>query len=101
MADDIVETGEAADFSTQIAGFFFPFEIFRNFADGNAQLLNEIVVLDDVAVGAFVRCGDGCFKRRDTSDENEVGVWCNLASESKQFDTSGTRHTHIGDDDIE
>ena len=54
LSNDIVEPGKPAQLPPQITRLLFPPEAFAHFLDCAAQLVDVIVVLDDIAVGAGV-----------------------------------------------
>ena len=101
LADDVVETGEAAQFATKIAGFFLPLQGFGDFVDGAAELIDELVVLDDEAVGAGIDGGDGGFDGGDAGDQEEEGIGCDFLGELEEIDAGFAGHADVGNDDVE
>ncbi len=59
------------------------------------------MILDHVAVRAFIGRGNGGFERGNTGNQDEVGIRRNFPGEAQQFDTCGSWHTHIGDYNVE
>src|SRR5215469_12176828 len=54
LSDDVVETGQSAQFATQVACFLLPFQALGNFAHSSPQLVDQVVILDHVTVRAAV-----------------------------------------------
>ncbi len=74
LPDDVVEPGQPADFPPQVARFLLPLHVLSDFANRYAQLLHQVVVLDYVAVGAFIGRRNRCFQRRHAGNQHEVGI---------------------------
>src|SRR6266581_2572683 len=101
LPDNIVETGKPPKFAAEIAGFFPPFQVFGYFMNGAPQLVHELVIFDDVAVGAGVDGGDGGLNGRNTGNQQKKRVRSNLFAKFEELHTSGSGHADIGDNDVE
>jgi len=50
LSDNIVQTGEPPNFTAQVSGFLFPFQVLSDFMNSEAQLIDQGVALNNVAV---------------------------------------------------
>ena len=100
VADDIVLSGQAAQLTPQIARFGLEAQGFIHLAHGAAQLVDEIVILDHVAVRSRIDGGDRGLHRGHARDEEKIARGRNLLAELQQLDASGVRHADVGNHDV-
>ena len=101
VADDVVLAGEAAQFAPQVAGFVLEAQGFVHLAHGAAQLIDQVVVLDHVAVRAGIDRGDGGLHRGHAGNQQKIARGRNFLAELQQFDAGRVRHANIGNHDVE
>ncbi len=71
--DDVVVSREAAQFTAQVTGFVLELEAFVHLADGATQLVHQLVVFDDIAIGARIDGGNGGLYGWHTRDQKKDG----------------------------
>src|SRR5712691_7962491 len=62
LPDDVVQSREPAQLAAKITCLFFPSEAVRYSAYGAAQLVDQLMILNHVAIGAGIDCRDCSFQ---------------------------------------
>src|ERR1700730_3437888 len=101
LADDVVQACKTAKLAAQIPGFLLPFQAFGDFADGAAKLVDQFMILNDVAIRARINGGDGRFDGGNAGNEEEETLGSDFLRELEKIHTALAGHAHIGDDNIE
>ena len=101
MADDVVLPGQPAQLPAQVAGLGLEAQGLIHLAHGAAQLVDQLVVLDHVAVGSGIDGGDGRIHRGHAGDQQEIAGRRHFLAILEQFDAGRIRHANVGHHDVE
>ena len=69
--------------------------------NGAAQLIDMVVILDNVAIGAGVESSDGGIERRERGHQNKKRIRRNFLCKFQEIDPIFPRHTDVRNDDVE
>src|SRR5271168_5552782 len=100
-ADDVIESGEAAELAAELAGFLAQRLIFGDAFHGGAQLVEQAIAFDYVAVGAEVHGVNGGVHGGDAGNKDEDRRGRNFLGILQQLDAIHIGHADVGDDDVE
>ncbi len=100
-ADDVIESGEPAEFAPEITCFLLQGEAIDALLNRGAKFVDEPVAFDNVAVGAEI---DGVDRRVDGGNarhQNKSGGGRHFLGIAQQFDSIHVGHANIGHHDVE
>ncbi len=100
VADDIVLTGETPQFAAQVASFVLEAECLIHLAHRPSQLVDQVMVLDDVAVGSRINSGNRGFDRGHSRNQQEITRGGKFLAKLQKVHSCGIRHANVGNDDV-
>ncbi len=84
----------------QITRFFLEGQPVGTLLNGRAELVNQAIAFDDVAVGAKIHGVDGRVDGGHAGNENEGGGRRNFPAIAQEFDSVHIRHADVGHHDV-
>src|SRR5205085_8237441 len=72
-----------------------------NFPDGSAQLVDQVVVLHDIAIRAGIESSNGGFNRGNAGDEQKHAVGSDFLGQLEQLEAGLTGHADIRNHNVE